>query len=74
MDQVRKLRSNEVILPLSQILQSIETNYPGTLLDVELEYEDNLLIYEIEILSHDNHIQHIEVNARTGELLPEDHE
>jgi len=68
-DQVRKLRSTESILPLSQILKNIKTTFPGTLLDVELEYEEGRFVYEIEILSHDRRIQHLEVDARTGKLL-----
>jgi len=68
-DQVRKLRSTESILPLSQILKNIKTTFPGTLLDVDLEHEEGKLIYEIEILGHDRHIQHLEVDARTGKLL-----
>jgi uncharacterized membrane protein YkoI len=68
-DQVRKLRSTESILPLSQILKNIKTTFPGTLLDVELEYEEGRFVYEIEILGHDRRIQHLEVDARTGKLL-----
>jgi len=68
-DQVRELRSTESILPLSQILKKIETTYPGTLLDVELEYEDGMFIYEIEILDANHVVQEMKVDATTGEIL-----
>jgi len=74
LEQVRKLRNTESILPLSQILKKIETTYPGTLLDVELEYEDAKLIYEIEILDADHVVQEMKVDASTGEILTTEHD
>ncbi len=68
-EQVRKLRSTKSILPLSRILKNIKTTFPGTLLDADLENEEGKLIYEIEILGHDHHIQYLEIDARTGKLL-----
>ena len=68
-DQVRQLRHSESILPLSQILKKIESKFPGTLLDVELEHDEGAAIYEIEILGHDNQVQKIKVDAQTGNLI-----
>ncbi len=68
-DRVRQLRSTDSILPLSKILIEVERRYPGTLLDVELEDEKNLIIYEIEILGADHIVRQINVNARNGEIL-----
>jgi len=73
-EQVRKLRNTESILPLSQILKKIEASYPGTLLDVELEYEDAKFIYEIEILDANHVVQEMEVDASTGKILTTEHD
>lgn len=69
LELVRQLRNTESILPLSQILKEIEVSYPGTLLDVNLEYEDLELIYEIEILDSKHVVQEIKVDATTGKIL-----
>jgi len=71
-DRVRELRDTQSIRPLTHILQGIEHQYPGTLLDVELEEEDNKLIYEIDILGRDQVVHHIEVNARSGAIVAVD--
>ncbi|MBN4082441.1 MAG: hypothetical protein COB41_02190 [Proteobacteria bacterium] len=73
-EQVRKLRNTESILPLSQILKKIEASYPGTLLDVELEYEDAKFIYEIEILDANHVVQEMKVDASTGKILTTEHD
>jgi len=73
MDRVRQLRSSGVILPLSDILKNIERQYPGTLLEAELEEERNRLVYEIEMLGHDQVIRHLEVDARTGKVKLKEH-
>ncbi len=69
LELARQLRNTESILPLSQILKEIEASYPGTLLDVNLEYEDLKLIYEIEILDSKHVVQEIKVDATTGKIL-----
>lgn len=73
-EQVRKLRNTDSILPLSQTLTKIETSYPGTLLDVELEYEDAKFIYEIEILNAKHIVQEVKVDATTGKILTTEHD
>jgi len=71
-DRVRELRDTKSIRPLSLIIQGIERKYPGTLLDVELEEEDNKIIYEIDILGRDQVVHHIEVDARSGAIIAVD--
>jgi len=72
--QVRKLRNTESILPLSQILKKIEATHPGTLLDVDLEYEGAKFIYEIEILDANHVVQEMKVDASTGKMLTTEHD
>jgi len=73
-DRVRELRMEGTILPLSDILKGIEKRYPGILLEVELEEEDHRLIYEIEMLGHDQVIRRLEVDARSGRVRLKEHE
>jgi uncharacterized membrane protein YkoI len=68
-DRVRQLRSNDAILPLNKILGSIEKQYPGSLLDVELEEEHGQILYEIRLLGRDHAVHEIKVDARSGKIV-----
>ena len=57
------------MMPLEQILASIEAQYPGRILEVELEDEDGLWLYEIEILTPAGRVLEIELDPRTGAIL-----
>lgn len=71
-DRVRELRSTSSIMPLSRIMKMVELRHPGTLLEVELEEEHGLVIYEIEILGDDKVVRELKVNARNGHILSMD--
>lgn len=57
------------ILPLSQVLQQVQRLYPGRVIDVELDEDDGLRIYEIEMVTPDGRYVEIEVDATTGTVL-----
>ena len=73
-DRVRELRSTASIMPLSQLLQEVEKQYPGTLLEVELEEEKGKVIYEMDVLSEDRVVHSIKVDAKTGQIISVDEE
>jgi len=72
MDRVRELRSTASIMPLSQILRAVEKQYPGTLLEVELEEEKGQVLYEMELLGRDKVVHKIKVDASNGRILSVD--
>ncbi|WP_408593792.1 PepSY domain-containing protein [Paracoccus marcusii] len=57
------------MLPLEQILARIEARHPGRIVEVELEEEDGLWLYEIEVLTPEGRLIEIELDARTGAIL-----
>ncbi|TNC48619.1 peptidase [Rubellimicrobium rubrum] len=57
------------ILPLSAILPDLEARWGGQVLDVEIDEEAGLRVYELEILTADGRLLEVEVNAVTGELI-----
>lgn len=57
------------ILPLAQVLQQVQRLYPGRVIDVELDEDDGLRIYEIEMVTPDGRYIEIEVDATTGTVL-----
>ncbi|HCS12512.1 MAG: hypothetical protein COS82_07455 [Zetaproteobacteria bacterium CG06_land_8_20_14_3_00_59_53] len=71
-DRVRELRSTASIMPLSHILQSVEKNYPGTLLEVELEEEGEQVVYEMQLLGSDKVVHYLKIDARDGHILSTD--
>lgn len=71
-DRVRELRSTASIMPLSRIMQMVELRYHGTLLEVELEEEKGLVVYEIQILGKDQVVHTLKVNARNAHILSVD--
>ena len=62
------LRSGDV-LSLEKILQLNKNNFHGKILDVELEHEDNKLIYELEILDSKGVVWEIKVDAKDGTII-----
>ena len=67
--EARRLLDSGEILPLEVILKKVRQIFPGKVLEVELEKEDQQLAYEIEILGDDGVIKEIYINAKTGKLL-----
>jgi len=68
-DLARDAVARGEILPLSDILPSLKAEFGGDVLDLELEVEDGLWVYEFEILTDDSRLIEVEVNAATGEVL-----
>jgi len=67
--EARRLLDSGEILPLEVILKNVRQIFPGKVLEVELEKEDQQIVYEVEILGDDGVIKEIYINAKTGRLL-----
>jgi uncharacterized membrane protein YkoI len=68
-DEARKLRDQGDILPLETLLAKVRSEYPGKVIEVELEREYDNYHYEIEILDHEGRVWELKYDARNGELL-----
>ncbi|ATX82185.1 Peptidase propeptide and YPEB domain-containing protein [Mariprofundus ferrinatatus] len=69
-ERAHRLMHEHQVLPLSRIVEMISGPYPGKILDVELEEEDNeAIVYEMKILGKDRGVRKIKVDARTGNIL-----
>lgn len=68
-DQARQALAAGEILSLSKIIEKIESNYVGQILEVELERKDGRWLYEIKILQQDGLKIKLKVNAADGMLL-----
>jgi uncharacterized membrane protein YkoI len=59
-------------MPLTAILEIVFRRVPGTVLEAELETEDGVLTYKIDLLSDAGHKTRVRLNARSGEILTVD--
>ncbi len=66
-EQIRAWVSQGEILPLEQILAA--QPLPGQLLDAELEWEDDCLVYELKWIDPSGRRHKQYVNARSGQWL-----
>ena len=57
------------MLPLKAIIERVEGNYPGAIVEVELEREDGRWQYEIKLLRRGGSLLKIKVDARDGSVL-----
>jgi uncharacterized membrane protein YkoI len=69
LDRVRSLRASGEILSLDVILRGMPYVPGSRILEVELEEEDGLLVYEIERLEAGGRVREYQFNARSGKLL-----
>lgn len=67
-DARRALREGKV-LPLTAILEIAFKREKGTVLELELETENGVLVYEIELLTDTGRKVQMWINARSGEIL-----
>jgi uncharacterized membrane protein YkoI len=69
-ERARILSQQGLILPLETLLIEVQAHYPQAhILDVELEDEDGLYYYEIELLTAQGEVLELEIDATSGTLL-----
>lgn len=73
-DQARDAVARGEILSLAVLLPRIETEFDGRVLDVELEKEKGVLVYEMDILTREGRLIEVEIDGRTGAVLDVDEE
>jgi len=72
-DEALRLRRDGVILPLEQLLQQALDRHSGSrLLEAELEEDDDLYVYEVELLTRDGQVRELEFDAASGRLLKDE--
>lgn len=57
------------VLPLQTILGKVAREYPGDVVEVELEREDGRWVYEIELIGERGRLTKLEVDARDGSII-----
>lgn len=57
------------VLPLGRLLAIVAADFPGDVLEVELEREDGSWIYEMVVLRPDGAVLEVVLDAATGAVL-----
>ena len=65
----RKALAAGEILPLKKILEIVDREVPGQLLEIELDREDRQWIYTVKVLTNRGGVSKLEVDAANGEIV-----
>ena len=65
-DRARQALEAGEMLPLRTILERVERDYPGQVMEVELERKDGRWIYEIKLLRTGGALVKLKIDARDG--------
>lgn len=68
-DLARRLVAEGQIKALPEILEQLQAQVPGEMLEVEFESEKGAYKYEIKVLRPGGKVQEVEVDARSGLIL-----
>ena len=72
-DEALRVREQGRIIPLEQLLELVAHRHPqSSLLEVELEEDDDIYIYEVELATRDGVVRELEIDAHTGKILKDE--
>lgn len=73
-ERARRLLERGEILPLTAILEQARQAQPGRVLEVELDRDDGVWVYELEVLDERGRLWELRFDARDGRLLERERE
>ncbi|WP_215779806.1 PepSY domain-containing protein [Paludibacterium sp. B53371] len=68
-DVARKAVQAGEILPLEKVMKVVQQAFPGAVLEVELDRQEQLWVYEIKLLQDNGVVRKVRYNARTATLI-----
>lgn len=68
-DRARAALQARQVLPLKTVLERLEREHPGEVLEVELEQDDGRWVYEVKLLQAGGRLVRLEVDAASGAVL-----
>ena len=68
-ERAEQLQQSGAILPLEQILTEARKQYPGRVLETDLERRHERYVYEIKIMDDKGRVRELKYDAATGKLL-----
>ncbi len=68
-NQARAALESGQVLPLKTVLERLEREHPGNVLEVELERKSSGWVYEIKLLEPGGQLTRIKLDAQTAQIL-----
>lgn len=68
-DRARRALEAGEVLPLQSILERVGRQYPGEVMDVELDREGGRWVYEVKVLRSGGSLLKLKVDGRDGTVL-----
>jgi uncharacterized membrane protein YkoI len=68
-DRARDAVQAGQVLPLKTVLERLEREHPGQVLEVELERDDGRWVYEVKLLQAGGRLVKLALDAGSGEVL-----
>lgn len=68
-DRARQAVEAGDVLPLRTILDRVEREYPGQVMEVELEHEKGEWVYEVKLLRKGGALMKLKIQAQDGTIL-----
>lgn len=72
-DEALRLREQGRIISLEKLLELVAQRHPqSSLLEVELEEDDDIYIYDVELATREGVVRELEFDAHTGRILKDE--
>lgn len=72
-DEALRLRDQGRIMSLEKLLSLVDKRHPqSSLLEVELEEDDDIYIYDVELATREGVVRELEIDATTGAILKDE--
>jgi uncharacterized membrane protein YkoI len=68
-ETARRALEKKEILPLGAVLARVESAFTGDVVEIELERQNGLWVYAIEIIDTDGRVRVIHVDGKTADVL-----
>lgn len=68
-DKVWELKQSGKVMPLEDLIKQVRRDYPGRIIEIELDDEDGRYIYELELVDENGVVWDLDVDAKTGQVL-----
>ncbi|SFB46570.1 Peptidase propeptide and YPEB domain-containing protein [Rhizobium sp. NFR07] len=72
LDRLRDAVSRGEVMPLSKLQDEVRRAFPGEIIKVELDEDDDRFIYEFKVLKANGRLVEIEMDAKDGRVLDVD--
>lgn len=68
-DEARELKQSGQIMSLETLIAQLRQDYPGQIIEIELDDRDDRYVYDIELVDDEGVVIELRIDAATGEVL-----